>query len=212
MGQTKRVTCLACSGTGKSHCNACKGKGHVGGVFLGIGRRPCTICAGSGVMACLDCHGSGEDTSPNAGLRSDDLETRKETVVSLGLSDDLSAFVALRDFRDKGGALFEPVRDDVQEALRTIRKRAILNAPSIKEGMSWAELVNLLGPPISGERGTEILGRYGSASGSAKTMSTISLSGYYMFRHPAGDYGIVVSDGRVAKVYDFPYVNMVDHA
>ena len=205
MTKMKPVECLACSGTGKSSCNVCNGKGRVGG-FLGIGGRPCGICEGSGMTFCRDCRGSGLDDSPVAGLRSNDIETRRQTILSLGLSDDATAFAALRSFRDKGGTLLDPVHEEVQQALRKIRERAIQRAPAIKPGMSMEELVRILGPPISGETGSEIIGRFGRVMGSAGVVDAISASGYYMFRHPAGDYGVVVSSGVVQRVHDFPYV------
>jgi hypothetical protein len=205
MTKMKPVECLACSGTGKSSCNVCKGKGRVGG-FLGIGGRPCGICEGNGMTTCRDCGGSGEDVSPVAGLRSNDLETRRRAVESLGLSDDVQAFLALRRFRDKGGVLIEPIHDEVQTALRRIRERALGHAPKIIQGMSADQVVSLLGPPISGQSGAEILGSFGRVMGSAEAISAISARGYYMFRHPAGDYGLVMSDGRVQSVHTFPYV------
>lgn len=158
------------------------------------------------MTTCRDCQGSGVDNSPVAGLRSNDLETRRQTILSLGLSDDAAAFAALRNFRDKGGALLDPVREEVQQALRKIRERALQRAPVITPGMRMDKLVKLLGPPISGETGSEIIGRHRRVMGSERAVAAISASGYYMFRHPAGDYGVVVSGGIVQKVYDFPYV------
>ena len=206
MTRKKPAECLSCSGTGKASCNVCKGKGRVGG-FLGIGCRTCESCAGTGRRTCHDCGGTGEDVSLIAGLRSIDIEIRRETIQAIGLSDDVDAFLALRSFRDKGGPLCDPVHQEVQQALRQIRERAMQHAPKIKPGMSMDELVKLLGPPISGEAGSEIMGRYGRVIGSAGAVAAISASGYYMFRHPAGDYGVVVSDGIVQKYYDFPYVS-----
>ena len=158
------------------------------------------------MVSCRDCRCSGVDDSPIAGLRSNDLETRRQTILSLGLSDDAAAFAALRSFQDKKGALIDPVREDVQLALRKIRDRAIQRAPVIEPGMRMDKLVTLLGPPFSGETGSEILGRYGHVMGSEGAVAAFSARGYFMFRHPAGDYGVVVSNGIVEEVNDFPYV------
>lgn len=176
------------------------------GRFLGLGRRACKACAGSGLAGCRHCGGTGQDSSPAAGLRSDDTESRRQTVESLGLSDDIAALLALRGFREKGGPLLEPVFEDVQMALRRIRQRALARAPNIKPGMTVDQLVRLLGPPISAQSGSQILGSYANVMGSASAISRIGASGYWMFRHPAGDYGVVVSGGMVQNVYTFPYV------
>jgi len=201
------VICLTCSGAGSVPCDSCDGVGHTRGLFGFIGRRPCTSCQGRGTVECIDCGGSGRDTSPTAGLKSADLETQRATIRSLGTSDDMNAFLSLRLFRDSAAAeLLDPVRDEVQAALGSIRKRARRKAPRIRVGMSVADLVGLLGPPHSTDTGASILGQYGQVLGSTAAVSALSSSGYWMFRHPAGDFGVVVSGGAVEKVYDFPYV------
>ena len=50
--------CLLCNSTGKVECEACRGKGKVGG-FLGLGARLCALCEGNGSTTCADCNGSG---------------------------------------------------------------------------------------------------------------------------------------------------------
>jgi hypothetical protein len=142
------------------------------------------------------------------GLQDEDVKTRRKTIALLGRSDDASALRALRDFRNRGGPLLEPVRAEVQAALASIRQRALRRAPKLSVGMSMAQVVALLGPPTSTQKGSDIIGSYGSAMvmGSGNGRSSLSSNEYSVFEHPAGDFCIVFSGETVRRVHTSPYV------
>ena len=54
------LNCLMCNGTGKAECEACRGKGKVGG-FLGMGGRKCPVCEGAINVRCSVCNGTGKN-------------------------------------------------------------------------------------------------------------------------------------------------------
>lgn len=74
----------------------------------------------------------------------------------------------------------------------------------IHAGMSLAEVEKLLGPPSSHLGGGALLGMFGSVSGSASAISSVSQRQFYVWRRPEGEWKLVFVGDKLTDVYSAP--------
>ena len=74
----------------------------------------------------------------------------------------------------------------------------------IHVGMSLTEVERLLGPPSSSLGGGALLGMFGSVSGSASAISSVSQRQFYVWRRPEGEWKLVFVGDRLTDVHSTP--------
>jgi len=57
--QLRPLKCRRCLGASSTVCDACRGRGKVGGLFTGQPLAACAACAGAGVCGCAACGATG---------------------------------------------------------------------------------------------------------------------------------------------------------
>lgn len=124
--------CVVCGGTGTRTCEACAGKGRIGG-FLGIGASFCDECAGEGKVLCRDCVATPLEAE------TDDGETITALRVALHSNDDSQRTDALAALQESGSSaaieLLVQSLGDGDYAVRAGAERALLGigGPAIEE-------------------------------------------------------------------------------
>jgi hypothetical protein len=76
----------------------------------------------------------------------------------------------------------------------------------LRVGMTYDEVVRLLGEPSGVNPGTEMLetGPRGVVVASEKTRAQLSSTKYCMWKRPEGRYLLIIEDGKLVKIYEKP--------
>lgn len=74
----------------------------------------------------------------------------------------------------------------------------------LRVGMTMDEVCNILGPPSSQLGGGDLLGMFGSVSGSRSAISSASQRRYVVWRTPEGEYKLVFVGDQLVDIYSTP--------
>lgn len=75
----------------------------------------------------------------------------------------------------------------------------------LRQGMSTADAEALLGQSTSRFGGSDVLGQFGSVSGSAGRISNLSARQYRVWQRPDGEWKLVFVDDALVNIYETPY-------
>lgn len=126
-------------------------------------------------------------------------------------SVQLAAVKVLEVFADKR----QDVRDMIQkreEREETRKKQEKEQRDSVileiikklRVGKSLNEIIAVLGPPSKQFSGGSVLSRFGSVSGSASSISSISERQYYVWNRPEGQWQLVFVGDKLDKIHSTP--------
>jgi hypothetical protein len=118
-----------------------------------------------------------------------------------GIAEDLAYFAGLKEKAERENqALEEQKRSERardQEKAKELRGRICV-------GMTREDVTSVLGQPTSALGGGAMLGMFGSATGSANAISSLSQKTYCVWRRPEGEWKLVFAGDRLTDIYQTP--------